>query len=186
MWMFCKYKIIGKVLQLYLNCRHISRCYIVIHNYDVSECSGICAGWSGPEVIKHFSCSTQLSIIFVLLINLKLLTTANYFLLNIAEHENFSANKYENVGIFIFIRWENFITSGQSICCPLTKALDTVEYIDRLAWPFLLKTPFLVVRCTFSFLQKLFKNGNCLILLSPPLNYGPEIWRNIIKTKILS
>ena len=33
---------------------------------------------------------------FVLLINLKLLTIANSFLLNIAEHENFSANKYEN------------------------------------------------------------------------------------------
>ena len=31
-----------------------------------------------------------------LLINLKLQTNANYFLLNIAEHENFSANKYEN------------------------------------------------------------------------------------------
>ena len=33
---------------------------------------------------------------FVLLLNLKLLTIANSFLLNIAEHENFSANKYEN------------------------------------------------------------------------------------------
>ena len=33
---------------------------------------------------------------FVLLINLKLPTIANSFLLNIAEHENFSANKYEN------------------------------------------------------------------------------------------
>ena len=49
-----------------------------------------------PEVIKLFSCSTLLSTKFVLLINLKLLTIANYFLLNIAEHENFSANKYEN------------------------------------------------------------------------------------------
>ena len=49
-----------------------------------------------PEVIKHFSCSTQLSMKFVLLINLKLLTTANSFLLNTTEHENSSANKYEN------------------------------------------------------------------------------------------
>ena len=32
---------------------------------------------------------------FVQLVNLKLLTTANSFLLNIAERENFSANKYE-------------------------------------------------------------------------------------------
>ena len=33
---------------------------------------------------------------FVLLINIKLLTIANSFLQNIAEHETFSANKYEN------------------------------------------------------------------------------------------
>ena len=54
--------------------------------------------YSGPEVTKLFSCSTQLSMKFVLLINLKLheLTIANSFLLHIAEHENFSANKYEN------------------------------------------------------------------------------------------
>ena len=54
---------------------------------------GIRPSRTGPEVIKLFSCSTQLSMKFVLLINLKLLTTANSFLLNIAEHENFSANK---------------------------------------------------------------------------------------------
>ena len=33
---------------------------------------------------------------FVLQINLKLLTIPNTFLQNIAEHENFSAYKYEN------------------------------------------------------------------------------------------
>ena len=43
-----------------------------------------------------FSCPTLLSMKFVLLINLKLLTIANVFLLNIVEHENSSANKYEN------------------------------------------------------------------------------------------
>ena len=48
------------------------------------------------EVIKHFSCSTQLSMEFVLLINLKLLIFENSSLLNIAEYENFSAGKYEN------------------------------------------------------------------------------------------
>ena len=42
---------------------------------------------SGPDVIKLFSCSTQLSMKFVLLIKLKLLTILNSFLLNIAEHE---------------------------------------------------------------------------------------------------
>ena len=53
-------------------------------------------GRAGPEVIKLFSCSTQLSMKFVQLINLKLLTIANSFLLNIAEHVIFSANEYEN------------------------------------------------------------------------------------------
>ena len=50
----------------------------------------------GPEVIKLFSCSTQMSMKFVVLTNLKLLSVANSFLLHINEHENFSANKYEN------------------------------------------------------------------------------------------
>ena len=45
---------------------------------------------------KFFSCSIKLSMKFVMLINFRLLTIANSFLLNIAEHENFSANKYEN------------------------------------------------------------------------------------------
>ena len=40
----------------------------------------------GPAVIKLFSCSTQLSMKFALLINLKLLAIANSFLLNLAEH----------------------------------------------------------------------------------------------------
>ena len=51
---------------------------------------------SGPEVVKLCSCSTQLSKKLALLLNLKLLTIANSFLLNIADHENFFANKYEN------------------------------------------------------------------------------------------
>ena len=55
---------------------------------------------SGPEVKNLFHAATQLSMKYVLLINLKLLTIANYFLLNIAEQENFSANKYENANYF--------------------------------------------------------------------------------------
>ena len=43
-----------------------------------------------------FSCSTQLSMKFVLLINLKLLFIAIFFMQNIAKDEIFSANKYEN------------------------------------------------------------------------------------------
>ena len=39
---------------------------------------------SGPEVINLFSCSTQQSMKFALLIHLKLLTITNSFLLNIA------------------------------------------------------------------------------------------------------
>ena len=54
------------------------------------------SGWPGPEIIKHFLRPTQLSMKFVLLINLKYLTIANSFLPNVAEHEKFSANKYEN------------------------------------------------------------------------------------------
>ena len=37
---------------------------------------------------------------FFMLINLKLLTIANSFLLNTAEHENSSANKCENVKFY--------------------------------------------------------------------------------------
>ena len=48
------------------------------------------------DYIKLFSCSNQLSMNFVLLMNLKLLTVANSFLPNIAKHESFSANKYGN------------------------------------------------------------------------------------------
>ena len=41
---------------------------------------------------------------FFLLINLRLQTIiANSFLLNIAEHENFSANKYENANLLAFL-----------------------------------------------------------------------------------
>ena len=63
---------------------------------NVQICLSIRRVRPGPEVIKLFSCSTQLSMKFVLLINIKLLTIVDSFLLNIAEHEIFSANKYEN------------------------------------------------------------------------------------------
>ena len=53
-----------------------------------------------PRDYKIFFISTQLSMNFVLQINLKLLTIAISFLKNIAEHENFSANKYENANYY--------------------------------------------------------------------------------------
>ena len=44
--------------------------------------------------------------------NLKSPTIVNSFLLNIDEHENFSANKYENANYcFILISRENFMLS---------------------------------------------------------------------------
>ena len=64
-----------------------------------------------PEVIKLFSCSIQPSVKFSLQIKFKLLTFAIFVMLNIAEHENFSANMKMPtiVGIFIFISRENFM-----------------------------------------------------------------------------
>ena len=49
----------------------------------------------GAEFIKLFPRSTQLSMKFILLMNPKLLTIADSFLLKIVEHENFSASKYK-------------------------------------------------------------------------------------------
>ena len=59
---------------------------------------------------KTFSCSNQLRVKFVLLINFKLLTIANSFLLNIAEQENFSADKYENANYC----WQFHINSREN------------------------------------------------------------------------
>ena len=44
---------------------------------------------------------------FVLLINRKLLTIVNSFLLNGAEHENISSNKYENANYISANKYEN-------------------------------------------------------------------------------
>ena len=100
-----------------------------------------------PKVINLFSCSTQLSMKFVLLINLKLLSIPNSVLPNIAEHETFSAYKYENANYC----WHFHIYKQSKISCspelsmkkfcnlgasmvearyPFAKSLDTVEYID--------------------------------------------------------
>ena len=52
----------------------------------------------------------------MLLINLKLLKIANSFLLNVVKHENFSAMKMPPiVGIFLFIRREDFMLSYEKI-----------------------------------------------------------------------
>ena len=53
----------------------------------------------GPNIIKLFSCSTQLSMKFYLLINTKLLISTVVFLLSLAACEVFYAYKYENAKI---------------------------------------------------------------------------------------
>ena len=49
---------------------------------------------------------------FVLLINLKLLTIANSFLLNMAEHENISVNKYILMLAFSYLLAEKILCSA--------------------------------------------------------------------------
>ena len=117
-----------------------------------------------PEVIKLFSCSTQLSMKFVLLIIQyifiqhqantrlliaynsicnKLLTNTNSSWLNIAEHENFFANKYENANFcwhfYIFISRENFILSWveHEKKCFITSEPDLAQsnMIHHLTYP---------------------------------------------------
>ena len=69
---------------------------------------------SGSEVIKPFSCSAQLSMKFILIINLKLVIIANSLLLNTVEQENFSAHTYENTNYnwaFSYLSIENFMLS---------------------------------------------------------------------------
>ena len=51
---------------------------------------------------------------FVLLINLKILTTANSFLLNIAEYENISANKYENANNVLLLAFSYLLAEKMS------------------------------------------------------------------------
>ena len=78
-----------------------------------------------------FSGSTQLRMKLFLLTDLKLLTTANSFLLNYAEHEMFIVNKYENamkisiVGIFIFISRKKKNNSAEHETCPANKSQIT-------------------------------------------------------------
>ena len=75
----------------------MKNCHFLVVKFSVYLNRRVFVMWiQAPEVIKHFLCSSQLSMKFVLLVNLNLLTVANSFLLNIAEHENFSANKYDN------------------------------------------------------------------------------------------
>ena len=100
---------------------------------------------SGPKIIKLFSCSTQLSMKFVLLINLKLLIFENSVLLNIAEHEIsllISIKMPTIVDIFILISRENFMlswieheksftTSGPDFCIWATTSENVSSDVPR-------------------------------------------------------
>ena len=91
----------------------------------------------GPEVIKLFSCSSQLNMKFVLLINLKPVI-ANSLLLNIAEHEIFSANMKMPTIILLaekiscsakFSMKKRFITSGPG---PLFLLITHVQRYEKM------------------------------------------------------
>ena len=90
-----------------------------VKRYVFSRCCTFEVQGPGPEVIKLLSCVSQLSIKFVLLTDLKLLTTANSFLLNIAEHDFFffffflltDMKMPTIVGIFRFVSREMFMLS---------------------------------------------------------------------------
>ena len=82
---------------------------------------------------------------FVLLINLKLLTIANSFLLNIAEHVNFSANEYENANLafsYLLIgkisclselsMKKSFITSGPDLLHIRNEHWDTLSTYNTI------------------------------------------------------
>ena len=89
---------------------------------------------------------------FFMLINLRLVTIANSFLLNIAEHENFSANKYENanfcwqptfVGSQLLLAF-SYLLEGKISCSAelstkksfLTFGPDQTVQMHRLIWSF--------------------------------------------------
>ena len=61
---------------------------------------------------------------FVLLINLKLLKTANSFLLNIVEHENISADKYENTNYNVLLAFSYLVT--EKLSCSAEVSLEKV------------------------------------------------------------
>ena len=64
----------------------LSECLVQILYSGQTEC----AHRSGPEVIKLFSCSTQLSMKFHLVIKIKNTNNKTFFKLNSAEHAQLS------------------------------------------------------------------------------------------------
>ena len=72
----------------------------------------------------------------VLLINLKLVIIANSFLLNIAEHEHFSAKRYENANAKLSCeKLKKIISSGQGFT-QILKHAHCIHWVSfqRLTW----------------------------------------------------
>ena len=111
---------------------------------------------SGCEVIKLVSCSTQLSMKVLLLVNLKFLTIANSFLPNISEHENFSGNKYEKCQLlfaFSYLLAEKISCSAElSMKNLITSGPGLLLLLSFLCFLFLSKDPFSYKKnlCTYS------------------------------------
>ena len=97
------------------------------------------SAFPGPEVIKKFSCSTQLSMKFILLIKLTILTFffKTVFMLNSAEHFQLSwAWKIFKCWYFYFqdqLSWVEhekcFITSGQVTFLNLRTTKPTLKIV---------------------------------------------------------
>ena len=68
---------------------------------------------TGLKVIKLFPCSTQLSLIFVLLINSKLPISTVVFMLSLAQGEIFYAEEYENADSSSYLSAENISCSAE-------------------------------------------------------------------------
>ena len=93
------------------------------------------AFYPGPEVNETFF-MLNIAMKFVLLINLQWLTTANSSLLNIAEHENFSANKYETANYWnnTNIRLPSKIELIFSLLSILLYACETWTWQNSRLW----------------------------------------------------
>ena len=94
-----------------------------IHTFCSIQYDSVMSQWRPrTQGYKTFFMLTQLSMNVVLLINLKLLPIANSFWLKLAEHENFSANKYDKCQLLLsWVEHEkSFITSGPDQIVPTT------------------------------------------------------------------
>ena len=90
------------------------------------HCTGECWSWPGPEAIKLFSCSTQLSMKFIMLINVKMPTIVGILTFISMLNETSESLKARKVGLFqqfsfisnwnFMLRWveheKSLITSG--------------------------------------------------------------------------